>query len=136
MSKRTKFVMVTGGVVSSIGKGLASASIGALMEARGLRVTQIGAEGAEHTAVDADVCGVEMRIDVVISEVAVLAFADEVGQLAQREEIDVFFEKEAVIEREPLARFYLGANIVDGHESPRNFVVSSVIVRTVKQGCR
>src|SRR5215471_6315737 len=41
MSKRTKFVMVTGGVVSSIGKGLASASIGALMEARGLRVTHI-----------------------------------------------------------------------------------------------
>jgi CTP synthase len=33
--------MVTGGVVSSIGKGLASASIGALMEARGLRVTHI-----------------------------------------------------------------------------------------------
>jgi CTP synthase len=41
MSKRTKFVMVTGGVVSSIGKGLSSASIGALMEARGLRVTHI-----------------------------------------------------------------------------------------------
>ena len=39
MSRRTKFVLVTGGVVSSIGKGLASASIGALMEARGLRVT-------------------------------------------------------------------------------------------------
>jgi CTP synthase len=33
--------MVTGGVVSSIGKGLSSASIGALMEARGLRVTHI-----------------------------------------------------------------------------------------------
>ncbi len=41
MSKRTKFVMVTGGVVSSIGKGLGSASIGALMEARGLRVTHL-----------------------------------------------------------------------------------------------
>src|ERR1700704_2095275 len=41
VSRRTKFVMVTGGVVSSIGKGLASASIGALMEARGLRVTHI-----------------------------------------------------------------------------------------------
>src|SRR6476660_9329076 len=41
MSKRTKFVMVTGGVVSSIGKGLASASIGALMEARGLKVTHV-----------------------------------------------------------------------------------------------
>src|SRR3954447_7213718 len=37
--KPTKFVFVTGGVVSSIGKGLASASLGALLEARGLRVT-------------------------------------------------------------------------------------------------
>ncbi|MFQ5849444.1 MAG: CTP synthase [Candidatus Binatia bacterium] len=36
---RTKFIFVTGGVVSSLGKGLASASIGALMESRGLRVT-------------------------------------------------------------------------------------------------
>src|SRR5689334_20977865 len=39
--KPTKFVFVTGGVVSSIGKGLASASIGALLEARGLRVTHM-----------------------------------------------------------------------------------------------
>src|SRR6266446_995417 len=37
--KRTKFIFVTGGVVSSLGKGLASASIGALLESRGLRVT-------------------------------------------------------------------------------------------------
>ncbi len=37
--RRTKFIFVTGGVVSSLGKGLASASIGALLEARGLRVT-------------------------------------------------------------------------------------------------
>jgi CTP synthase len=41
MSKKTKFVFVTGGVVSSLGKGLVSASIGALMENRGLRVANI-----------------------------------------------------------------------------------------------
>jgi CTP synthase len=34
-----KFIFVTGGVVSSLGKGLAAASIGSLLEARGLRVT-------------------------------------------------------------------------------------------------
>ncbi len=39
--RRTKYIFVTGGVVSSIGKGLAAASIGALLEARGLRVTNI-----------------------------------------------------------------------------------------------
>lgn len=36
---RQKFIFVTGGVVSSLGKGVASASIGALLEARGLTVT-------------------------------------------------------------------------------------------------
>src|SRR6478736_2052660 len=39
--KPTKYVFVTGGVVSSIGKGLASASLGALLEARGLRITHV-----------------------------------------------------------------------------------------------
>src|SRR3990172_5347454 len=34
----TKYIFVTGGVVSSLGKGLASASIGNLLESRGLRV--------------------------------------------------------------------------------------------------
>src|SRR5450432_4408060 len=39
--KPTKYVFVTGGVVSSIGKGLASASLGALLEARGLKITHL-----------------------------------------------------------------------------------------------
>jgi len=34
-----KYIFITGGVLSSLGKGLAAASIGALMESRGLRVT-------------------------------------------------------------------------------------------------
>src|SRR3954462_1837826 len=38
-AKQTKFIFVTGGVVSSLGKGLASASIGSLLEARGLKLT-------------------------------------------------------------------------------------------------
>jgi CTP synthase len=41
MAKQTKFIFVTGGVVSSLGKGLVSASIGALMEGRGLRVANM-----------------------------------------------------------------------------------------------
>ena len=36
---RTKFIFITGGVLSSLGKGLAGASIGALLECRGLKVT-------------------------------------------------------------------------------------------------
>jgi len=36
---RTKFIFITGGVLSSLGKGLAAAAIGALLESRGLTVT-------------------------------------------------------------------------------------------------
>jgi CTP synthase len=38
---QTKYIFVTGGVVSSLGKGLAASSIGCLLEARGLKVTFI-----------------------------------------------------------------------------------------------
>lgn len=38
---KTKYIFVTGGVLSSLGKGLASASIGALLEARGFKVTML-----------------------------------------------------------------------------------------------
>ncbi len=37
--RQTKFIFITGGVLSSLGKGLAAASIGALMESRGLHVS-------------------------------------------------------------------------------------------------
>ena len=40
MRKRsTKYIFVTGGVMSSLGKGLASAAIGALLEARGIKIS-------------------------------------------------------------------------------------------------
>ncbi len=38
-SNRTKFIFITGGVLSSLGKGLAAAAIGALLESRGLKIT-------------------------------------------------------------------------------------------------
>ena len=39
MGSKTKYIFITGGVLSSLGKGLASAAIGALLESRGLSVT-------------------------------------------------------------------------------------------------
>ena len=39
LSKKTKFIFITGGVLSSLGKGLAAASLGALLESRGMKVT-------------------------------------------------------------------------------------------------
>lgn len=41
MPRRRKYVFVTGGVMSGVGKGVATASIGALLKARGLRVTAV-----------------------------------------------------------------------------------------------
>ncbi len=39
MAKKQKFIFITGGVVSSIGKGLTAASLGTLLESRGLKVS-------------------------------------------------------------------------------------------------
>ncbi len=39
MAKQTRFIFITGGVVSSLGKGITAASLAALLEARGLKVT-------------------------------------------------------------------------------------------------
>ena len=39
LTKRTKFIFITGGVLSSLGKGLAAASLGALLESRGMKIT-------------------------------------------------------------------------------------------------
>ena len=41
MMAKTKYIFITGGVVSSLGKGIAAASIGALLEARGLSISLI-----------------------------------------------------------------------------------------------
>ena len=41
MSFMTKYIFVTGGVVSSLGKGISAASLGAILESRNLRVTMI-----------------------------------------------------------------------------------------------
>ena len=37
----SRYIFVTGGVVSSLGKGITAASLGAVLEARGLKVTML-----------------------------------------------------------------------------------------------
>ena len=37
----SRYIFVTGGVVSSLGKGIAAASLGAILEARGLKITML-----------------------------------------------------------------------------------------------
>ena len=41
MPKKTKYIFVTGGVVSSLGKGISASSIGLLLKKRGLKVASI-----------------------------------------------------------------------------------------------
>ena len=42
MEKTVKYIFVTGGVVSGLGKGISAASLGRLLKARGLRVADMG----------------------------------------------------------------------------------------------
>ena len=39
--QRKKYIFVTGGVLSALGKGLSAAALGALLESRGLKVTHL-----------------------------------------------------------------------------------------------
>ena len=41
MAKQKKYIFVTGGVLSSIGKGITAASLGMLLEQRGIKVTML-----------------------------------------------------------------------------------------------
>ena len=51
-------------------------------------IAEVGTEGAERAPVDADVRGIEVGVDVVPAEVAILPLADEVGQFAQFVQIE------------------------------------------------
>ena len=48
----SRFIFITGGVVSSLGKGIASASLAAILEARGLRVTLVDHDSGHHLLAD------------------------------------------------------------------------------------
>ena len=71
----TRFVFVTGGVVSSLGKGIASASLGAILEARGLKVGGLGGgnglvDGVGHvTRAHRDVEAGEVLLALVLEQV-------------------------------------------------------------------
>jgi len=90
-------------------------------------IAEIGAKRAEDAAVHADVRGVQVRVDVVVADVAVLPLADEVGQLAEFVEMDFrLVEEDAVVEGEAFAGFDFGA---DGFEVGGMLVVSCQLFR-------
>ena len=75
-----------------------------------LGLVQVGAEGTEITSVHAHVCRIDVRIDVIISEIAVVPLAYQVGHRAESEQIVGGFQGQAVVEAEPLAGFDLLAD--------------------------
>ncbi len=73
--------------------------------------SQIRPERTERAAIDADVRRVQMDVGVVVRVVAVLSLANLVGQPAEREQIRFGFQKQTVLERQPLAGRDLLGNV-------------------------
>ena len=73
----------------------------------GALVVEVGPEGAEVALVDADVGRVDVRVDVVVAEVAVVPLADQVGHRADREQVVRRLQRQAVLEAQPLPRLDL-----------------------------
>ena len=68
---------------------------------------QVRTKRAERAAIDADVRRIEMDVGVVEREVAVLPLANDVCQTAQGQDVDLFVEKNSLVERQPFAGFNL-----------------------------
>jgi len=77
-------------------------------------VAQVGPEGAERAAIDAHVRGIQVRVDIVVADVAVLPLADEVGKFAEFVEVDPFVPQRFGLCRiEPLPGLHLFADRVE-----------------------
>ena len=77
-------------------------------------VAQVGPEGAERAAVDAHVRGVQVRVDVVVADVAVFPLADEVREFAEFVEVDPFVPQRFGLGRiKPLSGLHLLADRVE-----------------------
>src|SRR3990170_4970843 len=66
--QQTKYIFVTGGVVSSLGKGIAAASLGRLLVERGLRVTMMKFDPDDGAETDLDLGHYERFIDRSLSQ--------------------------------------------------------------------
>ena len=95
-----------------LGDGLTPALAGAmphLVERHGvgLGIAHPFAEGAQAATGHADVGGIDVAVDVEVRLVAVQALADQVGEIAHREDVGGAVERDAVFERKTLAGFHL-----------------------------
>ena len=65
------------------------------------------AEGAQPATGHANVGGVDMAVDVEIGRIAVHPFANQVGQIAHRQDIVRAVQRYPIVEAKPLAGFHL-----------------------------
>src|SRR5437016_7063129 len=77
-----------------------------------VRLARRAIEAAELAVDVANIRRIEMPIDVEVSGAAVLLSTHYIGQLAERVQVVGMEKGEAVIERQTLAGFYLGADVV------------------------
>ena len=73
----------------------------------GLGLVQIGPEGTEVASVNAHIRRIDVRVDIVVAEIAVVPLAHQVGHRAEGEEVVGVLEGESVLETQPLPGFHL-----------------------------
>ena len=85
------------------------------------RGSGIAAKGAELAMRHADIGGIDVAIDVVIGDVAVALFANEIGQPAHGQQIGRAIERHAIVEGEAFARQHLIGDGLQAFVSERQF---------------
>jgi len=92
-----------------------------------LGLVQVGAEGTEITSVHTHVCRVDVRIDVIISEIAVVPLAYQVGHRAEGKQIVGGFQGQAVVEAETRSGFDLLADRIQSGQLGRHAFILSLM---------
>ena len=85
-----------------------------IIEGVSLLGTQVGPERAKRAAIHADICGVKMDVGVVVGVVAVFAFADDVRQPPERQNVRMVVQKQALIQSDSLAGLDFVGDLFDG----------------------
>ena len=131
----TKYVFVTGGVLSSLGKGIAAASLGALLEARGIKVTLMKMD--PYLNVDPGTMSPFQHGEVFVTDDGAETDLDQGTPGCQATALLEF------IRTHPSDYLYLVGDIVDGWQLRRRWYwpqshndVVQKLLRRARKGCR
>ena len=93
----------------------------------GLGLVQVGPEGTEIASVDTHVRRVDVRVDVVVAEIAVVPLAHQVGHRAEGEQVVRGLQRQAVVEAQPLAGLDLLADRLQSGQLGRHAFILSLM---------